>query len=90
MIPVLITNFISAIVRVVRMGITSDNVIHLLTATALLIFIFNARLFALRVQDRVIRLEERLRMAKLLPQDLQGRIEEFTTGAIGGVTVCGG
>lgn len=53
-IPVLITNFISAIVRVVRMGITSDNVIHLLTATALLIFIFNARLFALRVQDRVI------------------------------------
>jgi hypothetical protein len=81
-IPVLITNFISAIVRVVRMGITSDNVIHLLTATALLIFIFNARLFALRVQDRVIRLEERLRMAKLLPQDLQGRIEEFTPGQL--------
>ena len=37
-----------------------------------------ARVFALKAQDRVIRLEERLRMRELLPPDLQGRIREFT------------
>jgi uncharacterized membrane protein YheB (UPF0754 family) len=47
-------------------------------ALALVIFMFNARLFALRVQDRVIRMEERQRMSKLLPDDMKVRIGEFT------------
>jgi hypothetical protein len=81
-VPVMVVNFISAIVRLVRMGISWDTGVYLLTATALLIFVFNARVFALKVQDRVIRLEEQLRMARLLPDDLQGRIGEFTTGQL--------
>jgi hypothetical protein len=77
-VPVMVLNFISSIVRFIHVGITWDSAVHLLTAAALLIFMFNARMFALKVQDRVIRLEERQRLAKLLPQDLQARIEEFT------------
>jgi hypothetical protein len=37
-----------------------------------------ARVFALKAQDRLIRLEERMRMRALLPAETQGRIEDFT------------
>jgi hypothetical protein len=40
---------------------------------------FYARFFPLRAQDRVIRLEERMRMERLLPADLKGRISEIGT-----------
>ncbi len=43
---------------------------------------FEARLFALAVQDRVIRLEERLRYERVLPADLQARCGEFSIGQI--------
>lgn len=49
-----------------------------LLAGALLALAIWARLFALGVQDRVIRLEERLRYQQLLPEDLKPRIGEFT------------
>jgi Family of unknown function (DUF6526) len=39
-------------------------------------------LMALRVQDRLIRLEEQLRYARVLPADLQPRIGEFTIAQI--------
>lgn len=47
-------------------------------ALGILLLLFAARLMALTVQDRVIRLEERLRMRELLPADLHGRIGELS------------
>jgi Family of unknown function (DUF6526) len=76
--PVFAANLVSAIVRLIRWGVTWNSLIYLLTAAALLVFAVNARLFALAVQNRVIRMEERLRMARLLPEDLKPHIGEFT------------
>ena len=50
----------------------------ILDAIALVVLAFLARLFALGVQDRVIRMEERLRFWQVLPEDLKTRINEFT------------
>ena len=41
-----------------------------------------ARINALRAQDRVIRLEERIRLERLLPADLKPRIEDLSVAQI--------
>ena len=76
--PVLAINFVNSIVRLVRFEFSVGGFIGVLTALALLALAVYGRVFALTVQDRVIRLEERMRMEKLLPADLQPRIGEFT------------
>src|SRR5436305_14548778 len=45
-------------------------------AAALVVIALMARFYGLRNQDRIIRLEERVRLVTLLPDDLRGRINE--------------
>lgn len=47
-------------------------------AVALFIGIFALRSMPVKAQDRIIRIEERARLGRLLPNDLRGRIGELT------------
>jgi hypothetical protein len=75
--PMLVVNFVWHIIQMVR-HFDSGTVIGSLTAFALIVLAFTARVFALTVQDRVIRLEMRLRLQQLLSSDLRARIVDFT------------
>ena len=63
-------------------GFTGERLLGLLTTLVLGSLFFHGRTFALRVQDRVVRVEERLRMERLLPGDLRSRIGEFSLGQL--------
>ncbi len=76
--PILMVNLIySAYVAVTSFSL--DSVIALFVALALVMIGLFARVFALGAQDRVIRLEERLRLYDLLPPDQRGTIDKLTT-----------
>jgi hypothetical protein len=83
--PALLLNTGWSIWRWVHWGFTVDGLVSVLTAVALLLLAFYARVFALTVQDRVIRLEERTRLERLLPGDLEPRIDEFTASQLIGL-----
>jgi hypothetical protein len=78
--PMLLINFFSSIYHWRVSGFSWDGLRGVLTALALFVLAVFARTFAVKVQDRVIRLEERLRCERLLPDDLKARIGEITPG----------
>ncbi|MBZ5587341.1 MAG: DUF6526 family protein [Acidobacteriia bacterium] len=59
-----------------------DAAVALLVSCGLLILFFYARQFALTVQDRLIRLEMRLRLANVLPPELAARGTELSVGQL--------
>ncbi|MCL4524723.1 MAG: DUF6526 family protein [Acidobacteria bacterium] len=74
---VLAVNVLWSIYGAVR-GLSFGSVLNVFLAASLIVMFLFSRMFALSVQDRVIRLEERMRMERLLPADLRPRIGEFT------------
>ena len=58
------------------------TIMQVVLAVAILLLFWYARVFAITIQDRVIRLEERMRLERLLPDALRPRIPEFSPGQL--------
>jgi uncharacterized protein DUF6526 len=82
---ILAINLIWRLIALMRRGVSWEAVLDLLVAAALVGLFFYTRIFALTVQDRIIRLEMRLRLREILPADLRGRIDELTPGQLVGL-----
>jgi hypothetical protein len=81
-VPVMGINFFWACYRLYAWGFSWWGAEQVLLALGLFVGFGVARLIALKVQDRVIRLEERLRYERLLPADLKARAGELEVGQI--------
>jgi ABC-type antimicrobial peptide transport system ATPase subunit len=78
---VLAANFVMALWALIRMFIKQPFDFGVVWAAAmaaiLVLFALKVRLYALHNQDRLIQLEETLRMQSLLPDNLKARIPEL-------------
>jgi uncharacterized membrane protein YciS (DUF1049 family) len=72
-------NLVFTLVQIFR-GPSLSTVMAALAAMALVLVWLYERVFAISVQDRVIRLEMQLRLQRVLSDDLKARIGEITKG----------
>lgn len=79
--PILILNLIFSVYVTIRRFPAHTYLFHwwIVMSVALLLLAILSRRQALTAQDRIIRLEERLRLASLLPANELPHITEFTT-----------
>jgi hypothetical protein len=81
LLPVFAFTTIATLVHLVRWpGLHSAGLV--VVAIAASVAVVKIRFYALKVQDRVIRLEERLRLASLLDPALRPRIPEFSVSQL--------
>lgn len=80
-VPVMLINFIWAIVECFRNPGWNQGW-WIVVSAALVGLTLIARTNALKVQDRIIRLEERLRYQQLLPADLAEQVDSLIAGQI--------
>jgi hypothetical protein len=79
--PLLLVNFFGALFRVTHeISFYTLNGVGL--AISLIVVAVFTRLFALKAQDRVIRLEEQIRMQTFLPDALKAQVDRLTMGQI--------
>jgi hypothetical protein len=84
LVPILLLNLIFSIYDTIHRYPEHRYLFHwwIVMSLALLLMAIVGRMQAMKAQDRIIRLEERLRLATLLPLNEQSHISEFTTGQL--------
>jgi hypothetical protein len=84
-------HFVAGSLAIVNLGWTlfrvvkqpsGDAYMAVVVAITLVLLFWYTRAFPLAVQDRLIRLEERLRLARLMPPEMQQRCDELTAGQL--------
>jgi hypothetical protein len=73
-----VLNFLWSAYRMWHVGVNGDSTIALLMSIAFLLLFGSVRGQILTVQDRVIRLEMQLRLARVLPADVQAQSSQLT------------
>lgn len=82
--PILVINLIFSIYDTIHHYPAHKYLFHwwIVMSIAFLLMALLGRMQAIKAQDRIIRLEERLRLATLLPPDERVHIGEFTTAQL--------
>lgn len=88
LLPILLLNLIYSIVHLVR-HLNVHSGWFLVLSLAAFILAFKVRSYALKVQDRVIRLEERLRLQSLAPAEWHGQIYRLSEDQLVGLRFAG-
>jgi hypothetical protein len=80
LLPILLLNFCFSIFTTIRHWPQHPHLFGwwIVMSIALMILAFKARTYALKAQDRVIRLEERMRLAQILPASEHPRIDDIS------------
>jgi len=81
LLPVAAITIGAAVYNVIR-SFSWAHLWFVVLALALAVLILRLRQYALKAQDRVIRLEERLRLSMLCDEPLRSRISELTEGQL--------
>ena len=83
--PILAINLVVEINRAMKAGWNLGSIWNIVFAFGLIALAFAARVMALQVQNRVIRLEMRLRLASILPATMQDRVNDLRPSQLVGL-----
>src|SRR3954451_22788259 len=81
-VPVVAITLLLRIWSLIQGPVNFNAVWAVVVGVAAIVAVLKMRLYALKNQDRIIRLEERLRLATSLPDSLRARIGELTEGQL--------